>query len=134
MNDHQHLAEAVTRLCSELSALRAIIGLVCHPGTARPATKKDLDCMEERIMEAVQAFSTRVKASFEKIGKAVDGVSSDVDQLKAKIEELQNTPNGWTPADQTALDEIEALVGGASTKLDALDAATEPAVVPTPTP
>lgn len=99
-----------------------------------PANKQNLDEVEGNIMEAIQSFAGRVKANFEKLGRSVDGVVTDIEQLKKKIEELQASPGALTPEDQTALNEIETLVGNAAAKVEALDAATEPTVAPVPTP
>jgi len=88
----------------------------------------------DRIMEAIQNFASRVKASFQKIGTSIDGVSADVTELKRIITEIQNSPGTLTPEDQASLDEAEALATEIVTRLEALDAATEPAVIPVPTP
>jgi len=88
----------------------------------------------DRIMEAIQAFAGRVKASFQQIGASIDGVQADVTELKRIITELQNSPGTISAEDQASLDEAEALAGGLVTRLADLDAATAPAVVPTPTP
>jgi methyl-accepting chemotaxis protein len=82
------------------------------------------------VMEAIQSFSARVKASFTAIGTSVDGIVSDVTELKRKIEELQASPGTLTPEDQAALDEIESMVGATASKLADLDAATATAPAP----
>lgn len=96
------------------------------------ATKHDLKEMESKIMSAISDFRDRVNAKFDELGTAVDGVAGDVDFLKKKIEELQNTPGPITPADQAILDELEARVGGLNEKVKALDAATEQPPTPPP--
>jgi len=85
-------------------------------------------------MSAISDFSDRVSAKFDAIGTSVDGVVADVAFLKAKIEELQNSPGTITPADQALLDALEARVGTLSTKVADLDAATDSSTVPIPTP
>lgn len=94
------------------------------------ATKDDVKKMEDKIMEAIQTFGARVKAAFEKQAKAVDGLVADIETLNKKIEELQNSPGGITPEDQTLLNELEAQADSIATKLEALDAATETVPVP----
>lgn len=81
-------------------------------------------------MNAIQTFAANVKTSFDKIGQSVDGIVADIDNLKKKIDELQNSPGTLTPEDQASLDAIQAQANTLSEKLAALDAATESAPTP----
>lgn len=113
-------------------------------------------------MSAISDFKAKVESAFSEIGASVDeivasqaqqtesltGVTSDVAQLKALIEKLQNSPGGVTPEDQASLDQLEATIKSLQPKVKAvadaqktqadalksLDDATAPDVVPTPTP
>lgn len=89
------------------------------------ATKRDLQEMEARLMATIKEFSDKVNASFDKVGLAVDGVMGDVQWLKDKITELQNSPGAITPEDQALLDAIEDRANQLVTKVETLDAATE---------
>ena|SRR5688572_196002 len=93
-----------------------------------PATKKDV----ELIMSAISEYSSRVGTAFDSISTAVDGVVADVDFLKTKIQELQNTTGAITPEDQALLDAIEARASQIASKVQALDQATESAPEPPP--
>lgn len=84
------------------------------------------------MAEAISSFAARVNTSFDKIGASVDGLVGDVDTLKKKIEELQNSSGSITPEDQALLDAIEARANTVGDKLAALDAATENAPAPNP--
>ena len=95
------------------------------------ATKSDLAKTERTIMSAISEFSARVTAHNERIDAAVTGLQGDVDALKKKIEELQNSPGAITPEDQALLDGIEARASGVADKLAALDALTPPTAPPT---
>ena len=77
------------------------------------------------IMEAIDTFAAAVNAAFDSLGTAVDGVSADVDFLKAEIVKLQNSPGTLTPADQATLDGIQTRANALAEKVKALDAATE---------
>lgn len=99
-------------------------------------------------MEAIQQFADRVDAAFTALGTSVDGLVTtsdglvaDAALLKKMIAELQASTGTVTAEDQARLDKIETAagnlvskVGGLAQKLADLDAATEPEVIPTPTP
>ena len=93
-------------------------------------TFNDLVKLEQRMNEQIKAFSDAVQASFGKVATAVDGLTGDIQILKKKIEDLQNSPGTLTPEDQAALDAIQTQANTIADKLAALDAATEN--VPTP--
>lgn len=76
-------------------------------------------------MATIQEFADRVNTAFDEIGTAVDGVVTDIQWLKDKITELQNTPGPISPEDQARLDALEARAAAAVTKVKALDASTE---------
>ena len=81
-------------------------------------------------MSAISEFATKVTAHNAKIEAAVNGLTEDVQALKAKIEELQNTPGIITPEDQALLDGIEGAAASISAKLEALDGLTPPPAPP----
>lgn len=141
MNDHHELTEAVNRLCSELSALRAIVSLVCHP--ARPATKHDMDAMEGRLsgkldkmaddlqslIDATSALSTAADAQSVKSDKVVE----DFEKLLTALAAGGNT---LTPAAIAARDTAKKSVAALATAGDKLDAEITKVdgVLPTPAP
>lgn len=77
-------------------------------------------------MSAIKDFAEKVNAYHAKIDTAITGLTEDVATLKAKIEELQNTPGAITPEDQALLDAIQSQLEAVATKLEALDALTPP--------
>lgn len=81
--------------------------------------------MERRIMSAISDFSAKVNTAFDEISTAVDGVALDVQFLKDQIAALQNSNGEISAEDQVLLDSIDAKASELSTKLKALDAATE---------
>lgn len=83
-------------------------------------------------MSAISDFADQVKTSFTDIGNSVDGLTSDVAQLKKKIDDLQNSPGSITPEDQALLNDIQNQANALSAKVKALDEATSPDEVPTP--
>jgi outer membrane murein-binding lipoprotein Lpp len=92
------------------------------------ATKQDLKITEHKIMSAISEFAARQDAFNNRIDVAVDGLTSDVQVLVAKIEELQNTAGQITPEDQALLDAIQSRSDAIAAKLEALDALTPPPV------
>lgn len=81
-----------------------------------PATKHDLEEMEKHIMSAIENWAT-------KIGPKLDSIQTGLDAVQKLVEELQNGPGTFTPADQILVDQIEA-------KIDAI--AGDANSVPTP--
>lgn len=86
-------------------------------------------------MSAISDYAQRVNTVFDSIGQAVDGIVADIDFLKKKIEDLQNSSGQITPEDQALLDAIEARANTVASKVKALDEATaalpaEPPPVP----
>ena len=95
--------------------------------------------MEQKLMSAISDYATKVTESFTSIGESVDklvasadGITKDIAGLKAKIDELQNSPGAITPQDQALLDASQSQAAGVATRmktfsdaLAALDAATE---------
>lgn len=81
-------------------------------------------------MTAIQDFSAKVDAAFDKIGVSVDGIAADIQFLKDKIAELQSNPGPISPEDQALLDALEAKVNGMVAKVEALDAQTDSAPTP----
>jgi outer membrane murein-binding lipoprotein Lpp len=72
-------------------------------------------------MSAITDFAGAVNASFDEINETVGNISSDVTDLLAKIEELQNTPGGITQEDQALLNDIQARSQSIASSLKALD-------------
>jgi chromosome segregation ATPase len=86
----------------------------------------------ERHMSAISDFAAKQSAFNARIDSAVDGLTQDIAEMNAKIQELQNTPGAITPEDQGLLDELQQRGEGMAQKLEALDALHPPAppVVP----
>ena len=77
-------------------------------------------------MSAIKDFADKVNAHNEKINTAVAGLTDDIQTLKDKIEELQNSPGAITPEDQALLDAIESSLAAVAAKVEALDGLTPP--------
>lgn len=121
-------------------------GTNCSKPQFCPATKQDLDTMEQRLMSAISDYVARVEAKFTEIEggltgleTAVTGVADDVAFLKETIEQLQNNPGPISPADQALLDAAEARLATLSTRTTAakdalatVDAATNRPPPPPP--
>ncbi len=82
------------------------------------------------IMSVISEFADRVNGKFNVIGGAIDGLVLDIDGLKKKIEQLQNSTGVISAEDQALLDSIENRTNAIAEKLKVLDEATE--TVPTP--
>ena len=94
-----------------------------------------LDKLDERFKHMatdIKTFAAAVKASFDKIGTAVDGLTQDIKTLNDKITQLQNSPGTITPEDQALLDEVQAQAGSIADKVAALDDQTAAPPAPTP--
>ena len=90
------------------------------------ATKKDLETLGDKIMSVLSDFAAKQKSFNERIGAAIDGISTDIEALNAKITELQNSPGAITPEDQAALDAIQAAGEALAAKTEALDSMNPP--------
>ncbi len=90
------------------------------------ATKHDLKELENKIMSAISDFAAKQTAFQDRVDAAITGLSGDIDELKAEILKLQNSPGTITPEDQALLDGIQSRTEGVATKLEALDALTPP--------
>ena len=86
------------------------------------------------IMQAIDDYAKAVNAAYDALGTAVDGVATDVQFLKDEIAKLQNSPGTLSAADQATLDGLQARANTLTTKVQALDAATEEPPVPAPSP
>ena len=76
--------------------------------------------------EALAKYVTDQSAINDQQDAAIDAVLADVKFLNDKITALQNTPDGWTPADQALLDALQQRTSTTLSKLQALDALTNP--------
>ncbi len=95
------------------------------------ATKQDLMEIETRLMSAISDFAAKQTAFNARIDAGITGISGDVQKLNALIAQLQSSPGSITPEDQAALDALQTQGDALSTKVEALDALTPPAVPPT---
>lgn len=141
------------KLCRAISDLTDAIGglaTTIHWGLRSLrwlATKQDLEETEQNIMSKISEFAERQNAFNTRIDAAVDGLTTDVQELKKTIavrarrlsgrpprqrEELQNSPGAITPEDQALLDDIENRTSTIVAKLEALDALTPPPPPPPP--
>lgn len=82
----------------------------------------------EILMSKISDFATAMTAFTDRQDAAVAAVQADVQWLKDKITEFQNTPGEITPEDQALLDAIQARAEAVAAKVEALDAMTPPAV------
>lgn len=110
------------------------------------ATKQDLDRMEHRMSSkiadfaAAQAnFNTRQGAAIDQVVAATAGITADVQALKDKIQQLQDSAGQITPEDQALLDQVQTQAEAVSNKLEqagtalkGLDDATPPVVPAVP--
>lgn len=76
--------------------------------------------------QVIVDYANRTREYHTRTATAHTNLAADVQTLKDKITELQNTPPVLDPADQTLLNEIEALAAGIATQAEALDNATPP--------
>lgn len=130
------LAEAISHLTCELRETREQRRNECDwiKSLSALASKCDLENVKDIIMASIAEYSAAVNASFDQISTSVDGVAADVTALKKKIDELQNSPGGITPADQALLDDIQAKAGALAAKVKTLDDQTADGVIPEPPP
>lgn len=77
-------------------------------------------------MSKISEFAAKQNEFNDRLDVAISGVSQDVTELKALIEQLQSTPGEITPEDQALLDTLQARAEAATQKLEALDAMTPP--------
>lgn len=80
----------------------------------------------------VQAFYDAVKATNARKAAAITDIEGDIESQAAKIKELQERPDGWTPEDQALLDDIQASNETLATKIEAVAAIVPPPVPPAP--
>ncbi len=85
------------------------------------------------IMSKISEFAERQAAKDLVIANAVDGIVLDINWLKAKIEQLQNSTGEISAEDQAILNGIENRTNALADKLKALDEATEVPPVEPPT-
>lgn len=80
------------------------------------------------LMTKVSEFAAAQSAHNDRMGVALDGISTDIAALNAKIAELQNSAGQITPEDQTLLDALQAQGEALAGRIEAADAMTPPAV------
>lgn len=104
------------------------------------ATLADVERIRSQIMSKIQEFADAMAVHQTQISASIDGLSTDVASLKAKIEELL-ADGTLSEEDTKTLDGILASTGAIAEGLAALDALTpppapveEPAVDPDPLP
>lgn len=74
----------------------------------------------------ISEFVDKQNAFNDRLDIAITGISEDVSFLKAKIEELQNSPGSISPEDQASLDALESRVAAMTARIEALNALTPP--------
>lgn len=107
-------------------------------------TRQEIRLTKRILMSAISDFAVKQKAFNERQAASVDaavaslgGLTSDVAELNRKIEELQNSPGGVTPADQALIDDLQTQGEAVAAKAEALAAALKslddqtPPAVPT---
>lgn len=128
------LAEGIFYLTRELHEVHRAIN--SHIGNNAILTR--LAEMEERIMSKISDFAAAQKAFNSEIGKDIDslvtsaeaqatataGLAGDIDNLNAKIVELQNSQGGVTPEDQVLIDELQAEGAATAARVKAAAAAS----------
>lgn len=80
--------------------------------------------------QVLQSFADQAKVFITKINTGIDGISGDIDTLKAKILELQNTSGALTPEDTALLDDIQSMTEALAGRVTALDELNPPVVPP----
>lgn len=84
----------------------------------------------EVIMSKISEYGDAVRGYFTDLNASLTGLTSDVAEMKALIEKLQNSPGEISPEDQKTLDELQALAKGAAATAKELDERTPPPAVP----
>jgi hypothetical protein len=72
------------------------------------ATKHDLERLEYKIMSAIIDAVTAVQGSLDAVSTQLDTIVAGISALDVLITNFQNSPGTLTPADQAALDSIQA--------------------------
>lgn len=85
-----------------------------------------------RIMSTISDFVAKQQAFNDQQSTAIDDISTELKTLNDTVTALQNSAGQITPEDQALLDQIQASSQAVTTKLQALDTLTPPAV-PAPT-
>lgn len=85
-----------------------------------------------KMASAIQDFAAKVQANFDKTTADLDGISTEISDLNAKIVALQNSPGTISAEDQAALDAIVAASARVTSKADALVLPPVPPVPATP--
>lgn len=77
-------------------------------------------------MSKITEYTANVDAFMARVESSTVGITADIAQLKALIEQLQTSPGPITAEDQAALDASQKLIDAATVKLEALDGLTAP--------
>ena len=115
----KELAKLLGAEKDEISLLRRVLNSVEQTGI-------NINERLDKIMSAISDFAAKQNAFNDRQDAAVEGLTTDVNALKAEIQKLQNSPGTITPEDQASLDSLQARAEGIATKLEALDALTPP--------
>lgn len=95
-----------------------------------PATKKDIYKLMAKVTEAIKAFSDQVQTGLDKLSTDLGGIKTEIADLNALVQTLQNSPGEISPEDQATLDAVSTKV---QTLVNSADALTVPTVPPPPT-
>jgi hypothetical protein len=73
-----------------------------------PATKSDLDQLEQKIMSAITDWADKEDADLSGIKDLLNSIATGVVALEKMITDFQNSPGTLSAADQARLDTIES--------------------------
>lgn len=85
-----------------------------------------IDRRTKKLMSIISDYIAKQEAWNGRIATGLDGISTDVDALNAKITELQNSPDAVTPADQARIDALVTAGEALATRVEGLDAQHPP--------
>jgi len=86
--------------------------------------------MEERIMSKITDQMAAEQADADAISARLDDITAGIAKLDKLITDFQNSPGTLSPADQAAVDAIQATITALRVKAEAVD--TTPPTPPTP--
>ena len=85
-----------------------------------PATKRDLEEAVNRIMSQITDWAAQEDADLTAISSTLNAIVTGIAALDAEITALQSQPGVLSPADQAALDSIQAKVAALKTQSAAI--------------